>query len=305
MKYDKTFIDIANESVSGQLPGYFKIILVQESSKRLMYSYNSNIKFSRAGSLEILSNLTSKVMFSVEKIIKDNKYYAKFEIIDSTLNDINQQAKQMAEISKLYAIPTNKLIINLDEKGIVSDIINKKEIYDKWQELYRSIESDLIKQDIEDKEKQLNDIKITGNSDFSHPLQMIQSSFLHSIFFFPIYNIEYKTGDKRKYVNFTDASRLLQVKKIDHSLERNIIYVDKNRIVLNHKSNLIDEDSLLKESRKLYKDIMPKKCRFESSLNVFHDISLKHSIPLNINIEYSETITDTLKYVQTSEIKIL
>jgi hypothetical protein len=297
MKYNKTFVDIANKSSNGKLPGYFKVVLVQSEFNKLMYSYSSNIQIKRDGSPQQLSNITSKVIFSVQKKIQADGIYAIFETIDSHIEDTNLQGKKMGEIGKLFAIPIHRLVLKLDEKGEIKDVINKQEIIQKWEKLFAEITEGMD-------EKFKETVKKEGDADFYNPYKSIKGSFLHTVFFLPVFLREYTTG-KKDCLSIEDKSKLLNNTPIMHYLDNKIDYVDENNLTCSYHADSTDKDDMLKKARKIYKELVPKESAFSQSLDIICHFSLTHNLPLHIETRCDERISNALQYIHVAEIKLL
>jgi len=279
------------------LPSYFKIILAQKPYSKKLYSYTCDTIISNHDGSNIASQITSNVTFAVVKAIENGKILVKFEILDTFINNTNSEGQKIAEMGKIFALPINKLILEVNAKGKIKEILNKVEIAEKWKDLFNNISKGM---DEQYKEK----IKNEGDKDYLNPIKAIKGSFLHEIFFFPIFGIELNKNSAGRF-NIDNRAKLLESISNDYTLTGKITHIDNNTIIADYYDSYDDNFTLLSKARKVYGNLVPKKSNFHQEIRMLYQFDIHRSIPLNIDVHYIELIEGALKYRQISNIKLL
>lgn len=296
MKTTEPQVSITNPRKTG-LPQLYFATLVQMPFSRRLFSYTSNIVICSTDEVSVVSQMRSNAVFSAEKSGEGDNATVVFEVEESIVQNTNPEGQKMADMGKMFAIPTNRLVLRLDSKGIIKDVLNRNEIYSKWEELYKTLSegmSDELKRQIED----------SGDSEFSNPLKGVQTSFLHSIFFNPIYQYEISTYKKHTF-NVSNNLKLIQGENVDLGMTGEVQKIDKETLIIHYSSYLCDDPSLLKAARKLYQNAVPEDSGVKADLDVDYVYDIWSGTPIYISASYVETIEGTIKYKQQSEIKIL
>lgn len=297
METGRPIVEIANKRKDGSLPEYFKILLVQQPYSRRLYSYICDTIISNHDNTNIASQITSNVTFSVEKRIQNNKSLINFEIADTFISNTNPEGQKIAEMGKIFALPINNLIMELNPKGKIKDILNKSEIARKWQELFNQISQGM---DENIKEK----IKEEGDRDYLNPTKAVKGSFLHEIFFLPIFGTDLtKTTAGRFTVN--NKVKLLENMDADYTFTGQVKYVDENIFIAEYNDSYDDSFGLMNKARKIYKELIPKKSRFHQEVKMVYKFDINRGLPFEIEVLYVELIEGALKYTQMSTFKLL
>lgn len=274
----------------------YSLMLSHAPYSKHIYSYVSYAKIGSPDGTNTLSDITSKVNFSLEKKLNGKNWEVNFEILNTFINDMNPEGQKIAEMGKLFATPISHLILKLTRNGEIDSVQNKGEIAYRWEDLYRNIVKDAINNDLKNKLRQ------AGDNDYLNPNITIKSSFLHSILFFPIFNKEYNDR-KKDIVTFCDKSKLLQNEQLRYNLENDIKYLNKDVIAFHYKGE-DSSKSLYKKAHKIYKGIVPEEGTFFQTLDIFYYVNIQNGLPLLIKTQCTEIVENSISYIHTSEIKI-
>lgn len=286
------YIQSENNKVSDQ----YTLTLSHAPYSKHIYSYVSYAKIGRPDGTNTLSDITSKVNFSLEKKLNGKNWEVNLEILNTFINDMNPEGQKIAEMGKLFAIPISHLILRLARSGEVDSVLNKNEIAYKWEDLYTNITKDVVDNDFKNKLRQ------AGDNDYLNPNNTIKSSFLYSVLFFPIFNKEY--NERRKdVVVFIDKSKLLQNEPLQYVLENKMEYLNKDVIAFHYRGK-DSSKSLFKKAHKIYKGIVPEEGKFYQTLDILYYANIENGLPLFIKTQCVEIVENSISYIHNSEIKI-
>ncbi len=296
MKIVESKVEIVNPRKDG-LPQLYYVTLVQMPFSKQLFSYTSNILICSADESNIASQMKSNVVFSVEKSVEGKDAIVIFEVQESMVKNSNPEGQKMADMGKMFAIPTNRLVLSLDQKGNIKGVLNEREVYSKWRELYKTLSEGMgneLKQQLKD----------NGDREFNNILKGIQNSFLHAVFFNPIYQYEISTYAKHSF-DMSNNIKLIQGENVELKLGGKMKQVNNDSLIINYSSYLYGDSGLLKSARKLYQDAIPKESDVKVDIDVDYVYDIRSALPTYIVATYMETIEGTIKYKQQSEVKIL
>lgn len=296
MKEQKPKVQIANQHKDGRLPQYYEVELINMPYPKQMYTFNSEIVICSADKQNIASKMISKVLFSVEKIVSSNVTVI-FEVIDTTIQNSNPEGQKIADMGKLFARPISRLVLELDTRGNIRSVQNSDEILSKWNDLFSEISEGMD-------EQLKSQIKKEGDRDFENPLTGLKTSFLHSIFFNPIYKSSIDSYKSHSFV-IGNNIKLISGEVIELGLKGETKYVDNETLVVAYSCLYQEKGSLLKAARKQYQNMIPEESKVIIDFNTEYVMHIASGIPTSIITTYNETIEGAIKYKQVSELKIL
>lgn len=297
MKEQKPKVQIANEYKDGRLPQYYDVELINMPYPKQMYTFNSEIVICSADEQNIASKMISKVLFSVEKIASSNGITAIFEVLDTTIQNSNPEGQKIADMGKLFAMPISRLVLELDTRGYIKSVQNQGEILSKWNDLFNEISEGMG-------EQLKSQIKKDGNRDFENPLTGLKTSFLHSIFFNPIYKSSIDSYKNHSFV-IGNNIKLISGEATELALKGETKYVDNETLVIAYSCFYEEKGSLLKAAKKQYQNMIPEDSKVVIDFNAEYVLHIASGIPTSIIATYNEIIEGAIKYKQVSELKIL
>ncbi len=151
-------------------------------------------------------------------------------------------SKDLTDFSLIFNRPFERIQLKLSKYGSIEEVVNQKEILEKWQQLKRN-ELAAYYTDVN-----MKGLFIAGDAEFSSSLKVLQQNILYALFFNEIYAqaIENKNY-KRNPVNI--SSKLFQGNMI--ALDRSqFITISDNKVIL--KDTFIQNQFEYLNLKKLY-----------------------------------------------------
>lgn len=222
------------------------------------------------------------------------------EIESHDVLNANPGFNDMIEFAKAFNYPMAKLVLKLNEKGQVDEVLNQDEILERWNHIKDDVLAPLKSSD-QDKEVLKN-----GDIQFSNSLTSIKESLIYSLFFAPVFGKK-KQSQNSDVFSGEIFSQLFQNQKISYNLKEVCEKLDENEVVLNH-SALIDKYTYSDFSKlygKMYKELCGPRFLYETSLSSKYKYDVVSGLIKECDAVFIEKANEKLIYESVYKIKMI
>ncbi len=182
--------------------------------------------------------------------ISKNKIIVEIETLSYKVKNQPADTSKLIEFSMLFNFPVEKLVLELDGVGRIKEVLNQKEIFERWLGVRNR---QLLPYQNDDS---MAGIFIAGDTEFSNTLKSIQENLLYVLFFDGVYG-KPLLSDTYYEEGINLYSKLFQGSKISLSNEKHVFI--NNHIKIKNIYNLISNaviSSLKSKYMTEYKDVI-------------------------------------------------
>jgi hypothetical protein len=215
---------IVEESGQNVDSAFKELKLYPNKNQRYEIAYTT--KFSALG--ELVAHVQTKITWLLKAISQyEDGYMVDIEVLDHRVSNANPAFNQMLDFLKIFNYPTEMLVVKLNKLGVIERVLNQEEILERWDEI-KSKELKSLEQTAEDRQ-----LLLKGDVQFSNTLQAIKESFLHNLFFGPLYNTKSAVGEKHAG-NVSYLSQLFQGVPVNYLLNERVLNINSSTVAVSH-----------------------------------------------------------------------
>ena len=275
---------------------YYDVKIPQNEYQETFFECSIDTVFAQENQPPV-SEISSKIKFSVSKTEQGGSYQARFTIHSTDVSGTNQEVLKLLDLNQLISTPTKDIYCSLDSKGKIKEILNTGQIYKKWKDVF-----EILKRESED-ENFLLKVWETGEKEFSNPKSGIEKTQLYNLFFFPLFNTQFTFGNTSKF-NMEETSHLLNEQILDICLSEKRLEIDNLKIVLYFDGNVLNDKELFETSKKLFGNILNPNSMYKGNISVEYHLDAENGYPALIKSKLRESLVGTFFYEQKIEISI-
>ncbi|MDR3339013.1 MAG: hypothetical protein LBT25_02760 [Candidatus Symbiothrix sp.] len=271
-------------------------VIIRETKIPVRYEIKQSNKMVVNGQ-ELLNAATEQEWLLKEVVRKDNGFV--FDIV-CTKNEITKYSPAYNEImnfSQKIHTTYEHLLLKTDRHGYLVEVVNKKEIADKWEQL-KTYELALF---FAGTEKET--VESALDKEFQDPLPGLMSDWLYILFFIPNHSLRWKQEIRGKAYKFNlIKTKSIFLQEIGVQLQNNetVKEITDDKILLQQDSSLIEEQKLFgdteveKSYKKRYRELFGKDFEHQFQHHADYTLDRKTGLVKNCRAIVSERLQDQL-----------
>jgi hypothetical protein len=244
-----------------------------------------------------ISEIDSKIGFSVSKTLQEKEYTAIFSIHSTEIACSNPEVQKLLEVSQLLAVPTKETVCLLNSNGKIKKILNTGHIYKKWNEVFNLLQQQSTDAIFLDK---LSD---TGHREFRHIIDGIEKTHLYNMFFFPLFSEQFVYGSGSETFYFTEDSHLMKGTVLYFHVLLSSLEIVDDIVTFNLTGHAVNGNELFSKLKGEFASIMNEHSKYEVNMSLQYTVDAVKGYPVHIMSKLKERVTGTICYEQTMEIK--
>lgn len=274
---------------------YYNVKIPQNEYGEKEFECSINTVFARENQHPV-SEIDSKIKFSVSKTEYGNGFRARFNIHSADVTGSNQEVLKLLDLNQLLSMPTKKIDCLLNATGKIKEILNAEQIHQKWKDVFGK-----LKRETTD-EQFLMKVSDAGEKEFSNPISGIEKTQLYNLFFFPLFNKPFTYGTASKF-NMMETSHLLNEQILDIGLSEKHLKIDRFYVTLCLEGSVLNDKDLFMESKKIFGSLLNQNSTYKGDISIKYQIDAENGYPVSIQSVLKESLTGVFFYEQKLEIK--
>jgi len=269
---------------------------------KLREGFNRRFQLETHSTLFALGNKAIDIRNESVWVIKEikvipNGYKLHVEVESHNVFNNNPSFDGVVKFSKLFNIPLQELILNLDLSGNVVQVINQQQVIEVWNAVKTEILPSLNAE-----EAQI--IIHNGDSQFGNPIVVLRDTLIYNLFFEPVYGIR-KKGEIKVLEKKTFTSQLFQNVTIPYNPLQKVTEINKNNLHLSYETEVLgfDKEVLVNVYNQIYKDVMEGGLDYKIGFTGNSIYDMETGLIKNCLIEVRESVNDNLRFECNYSIK--